>query len=160
MQDVWDGTYGLSSLSQIVTLKAGLKITVNQRTMSCQNGNVTALKLHSTVILTGLAYSHSWTHSQILNPDFLSLCKNTNRNLHRDLSTFLPSILTGETPDLMGQKFLWPVIVSGHPKIISSPERISSMGSLVCTLLKSGTRKSKAESVAFSWMPTIWDFVT
>ena len=89
-------------------------------------------------------------HLLILIRFFLSLCKNTNRNLHKDLLTFVPSILTGEKPDLMEQKFLWPVIVSGHPKIILSPERISSIGSLVCTLLKSGTRKSKAESVAFS----------
>ena len=43
-------------LSQV---KAGLKIAINQGTMSGQNGNVTAQKLHSTVILTGLAYSHS-----------------------------------------------------------------------------------------------------
>lgn len=66
VQDLWDGAYGSSSLSQIVTLKAGLKITINRGTMSGQNGNMTAQKLHSPVILTGLAYSHSWTHSQLL----------------------------------------------------------------------------------------------
>ena len=36
---------------------------------------------------------------------------------------FFPNILTGQKQDLTKEKFIWPLIMSGHcPKIILSPE--------------------------------------
>ena len=39
--------------------KPGLKITARQQTMSGQNSDLTGQKLHSLVMLTGQAHSHS-----------------------------------------------------------------------------------------------------
>ena len=44
----------------------GLKITACQQTMSNLDGDLTGQNLHSWDMLTGHAYSHSRTNSQIL----------------------------------------------------------------------------------------------
>ena len=87
-------------------ITSGLKITVGQQTMSGQNGNVTGQNLTNwscwpvfhTLILEKTAFAS-------VNLGFVSLCKNTNRNLHKDTLTFLPNILPSQKWDLTKQNF-------------------------------------------------------
>lgn len=80
-----------------LNVKAGLKITGGQRTMSSQKGGLTGPKLHSLVIHQS-RHSHNWKNNKILRAVNLRfcLCKNkimlTDKKLRMNVNLFFSNL--------------------------------------------------------------------
>ena len=106
----------------------GLNITAAQQATSGHKGILTGQKLHSPVMLTGQADSHSRTKSQILTCKsyiFFVFVKIQSHLIieERRISSLFSIFGPVRKRDLTELKIHWPAIVSSYsPKTILNPD--------------------------------------